>query len=116
MISIDRNGDPFTGDKAALKRHNNKLCKQAARAKADPSLVLPLPPGIASALDRVCSAAGFEDPRELLDLQIRRLDAMLASDRHLFDMLTRVTVTIDPSSLEKYHALIGQEPKELQDE
>lgn len=74
--------------------------------------MLPLPPGIAAALDRVCSTAGFEDPRELLDLQIRRLDALLTSDRHLFDMLTRVTVTIDPSSLEKYHALIGQEPED----
>ena len=100
----DRNGDPFTGTTADLKRHNNKLCKRAARANADPELVLPLPPGIAAALDRVCSAAGFEDPRELLDLQIRRLDALLTSDRQLFEVLTRVTVTV--TGLEKYYALL----------
>jgi hypothetical protein len=42
----DRNGDPFTGTPAELKRHNNKLCKQASRAKADPVLSLPLPAGL----------------------------------------------------------------------
>lgn len=105
MSLIDRNGQIFDGDKAALKRHNNKLCKQASRAKADPVLQLPLPPGIAAALDRICAAGGFEDPRELIDLQIRRLDALLASDRQLFNALTRVTVTV--GSLEKWHALLG---------
>lgn len=105
MSLIDRNGQPFDGDKAALKKHNNKLCKQAARAKADPVLELPLPPGIAAALARVCEAGGFEDPRELIDLQIRRLDALLTSDRHLFEQLTRVTVTL--GSLAKWHALLG---------
>jgi len=108
---LDRNGDPFTGTPADLKRHNNKLCKRAARAAADPTLVLPLPPGIAAALDRVCAAGGFEDPRELLDLQIRRLDALLtAGDRQLFDALTRVTVTIPTDSLNHYFALLGDEP------
>lgn len=107
----DRNGDPFTGTPAELKRHNNKLCKRAARAKADPALVLPLPPGIKAALDRVCEAGGFEDPRELLDLQIRRLDALLAAgERQLFDALTRVTVTIPTDSLNHYFALLGEEP------
>lgn len=107
----DRNGDPFTGTPAELKRHNNKLCKQASRAKADPTLVLPLPPGIKAALDRVCAAGGFEDPRELLDLQIRRLDALLsAGDRQLFDALTRVTVTIPTDSLNHYFALLGDDP------
>ncbi len=105
---IDRNGEFFTGTPAELKRHNNKLCKRLARAAATPSLVLPLPPGIAAALDRVCTAAGFEDPRELLDLQIRRLDALLTHDRQLFDALTRVTVTV--SGLEKYYPLLGEEP------
>lgn len=105
MSHTDRNGQPFEGDKAALKRHNNKLCKQASRAKADPVLQLPLPPGIAAALDRVCKAGGFEDPRELIDLQIRKLDALLTSDRQLFDELTRVTVTVGP--LDKWHELLG---------
>lgn len=107
----DRNGDPFTGTPADLKRHNNKLCKQASRAKGDPVLSLPLPPGIKAALDRVCAAGGFDDPRELLDLQIRRLDALLAAgDRQLFDALTRVTVTIPTDSLNRYFALLGDDP------
>lgn len=111
MSLKDRNGDPFTGTPAELKRHNNKLCKRASRAKADPVLELPLPPGIKAALDRVCAAGGFEDPRELLDLQIRRLDALLAAgDRQLFDALTRVTVTIPTGSLNHYFALLGDEP------
>lgn len=111
MSLTDRNGDPFTGTPVELKRHNNTLCKRASRAKADPTLVLPLPPGIKAALDRVCVAAGFDDPRELLDLQIRRLDALLAAgDRHLFDALTRVTVTIPTDSLNHYFALLGDEP------
>lgn len=107
----DRNGEPFTGTPADLKRHNNKLCKQASRAKADPTLVLPLPPGIKAALDRVCAAGGFEDPRELLDLQIRRLDTLLtAGDRQLFDALTRVTVTLPTGSLDHYFPLLGNDP------
>lgn len=107
----DRNGHFFTGSREDLKRHNNKLCKQASRAKADPTLVLPLPRGIKAALDRVCVAGGFEDPRELLDLQIRRLGALLAAgDRQLFDALTRVTVTIPTDSLNRFFAQLGSEP------
>lgn len=106
----DRNGDPFTGTPDELKRHNAKLRKQASRAKADPVLELPLPPGVAAALERICTAAGFEDPRELIDLQIRRLDALLISDRHLFDSLTSVTVTV--GSLDKWLVLLGEEPVE----
>lgn len=106
----DRNGEPFTGTKEELKRHNNKLCKRAGRAKADPVLSLPLPAGIAQALERICAAAGYEDPRELLDLQIRRLDALLTSDRQLFDALTRMTVTIAPGSLDHFFPLLGNEP------
>lgn len=80
---FDRNGDPFTGTPADLKRHNNKLCKQASRAKADPTLVLPLPPGIKAALDRVCAAGGFEDPRELLSTLILKLERIWdAGDCH----------------------------------
>lgn len=105
MRPCDRNGQPFTGTPEELKRHNAKLRKQASRAKAAPVLELPLPPGIDAALNRVCAAAGFEDPRELLDLQIRSLDALLVSDRQLFDALTRVTVTV--SGLEKYYPLLN---------
>lgn len=108
MSLIDRNGDPFDGDKAALKRHNNKLCKQASRAKADPTLVLPLPPGIKAALDRVCAAGGFEDQREGLSQLILGADRLLANDRHAFDALVRVTVTI--GSVDKWLPLIGEAP------
>lgn len=104
----DRNGDPFTGTPADLKRHNNKLCKQASRAKADPVLSLPLPPGLARALDRICEAGGFTDLREGLSQLILGADRLLPSDRHAFDDLVRVTVTV--GNLDKWLPLIGDEP------
>lgn len=104
----DRNGDPFTGTPADLKRHNNKLCKQASRAKADPVLGLPLPPGIGAALDRVCAAGGFTDLREGLSQLILGADRLLASDRQAFDGIVRVTVTI--GNLDKWLPLLGDEP------
>ena len=107
MISIDRNGDPFTGTPADLKRHNNKLCKQASRAKADPTLVLPLPPGLAGPLDRICEAGGFTDVREALSQLILGADRLLTSDRHAFDALVAVTVTV--GCLDKWLPLLGQE-------
>lgn len=104
----DRNGSPFTGTPADLKRHNNKLCKQASRAKADPVLSLPLPPGIKAALDRVCESGGFTDQREGLSQLILGADRLLASDRHAFDALVAVTVTV--GCLDKWLPLIGDEP------
>lgn len=110
MTLTDRNGHPFAGTPVELKRHNNKLCKQASRAKADPVLSLPLPPGIKAALDRVCAAGGFEDLREGLSQLILGADRLLASDRHAFDELVRVMVTI--GSVDKWLPLIGDEPAE----
>lgn len=104
----DRNGDPFTGTPAELKRHNNKLCKRAGRAKADPTLVLPLPPGLSAALDRICEAGGFTDQREALSQLILGADRLLTSDRHVFEALTRVTVTV--GNLDKWLPLIGEKP------
>ena len=108
MKLTDRNGDPFTGTPADLKRHNNKLCKQASRAKADPVLSLPLPPGIKAALDRVCAAGWFEDPREGLSQLILGADRLIDSDGQGFRDLIKVTVTI--GSVDKWLPLIGYEP------
>lgn len=105
---FDRNGDPFTGTPADLKRHNNKLCKQASRAKADPVLSLPLPPGLARALDRICTAGGFTDLREGLSQLILGTDRLLTNDRHAFDALVRVTVTV--GNLDKWLPLLGDDP------
>ena len=103
MSLRDRNGELFTGTKEELKRHNNKLCKQIARAKekANPTPSIDLSPGIAAALERVCAAGGFENATELFNLHVLRLDKLLASDRHLFDLLTSVTVTV--GDLSKYY-------------
>lgn len=110
MSLKDRNGDLFTGTPAELKRHNNKLCKRASRAKADPVLELPLPPGIKAALDRVCAAGGFEDPRELVSLLILKLERIWdAGDRHQFEYLTNMTVTV--GNLDKWLPLLGDEPE-----
>lgn len=104
----DRNGTPFTGTPAELKRHNNKLCKQASRAKADPTLVLPLPPGLARALDRICEAGGFTDLREGLSQLVLGADRLLTNDSHAFDALVAVTVTV--GNLDKWLPLIGDDP------
>lgn len=111
---LDRNGHPFSGTPEELKRHNAKLRKQASRAAAEPVLSLPLPPGTAAALERICAAAGFDDSRELIAAQVHRLDALLASDRHAFDQQTRVTVTV--GNLDKWLPLIGAEPEQGEDE
>lgn len=113
-IQRDRNGDPFTGTPEELKRHNAKLRKQASRAAAEPVLSLPLPPGTAAALERICAAARFDDPRELLAAQVHRLDALLSSDRPAFEQQTRVTVTV--GNLDKWLPLIGAEPEQGEDE
>lgn len=104
----DRNGDPFEGTPAELKRHNNKLCKREARAAA-PEFSMPLPTGTSAALTRVADAAGCS-PQELLTTHIHLLDELLSSgDCHTFKRFTERTVTV--SGLEKYFHLIGQEPE-----
>lgn len=108
VLLRDRNGDPFTGTPADLKRHNNKLCKQASRAKADPVLSLPLPAGIKAALDRVCAAGWFEDPREALSQLILGADRLIDSDSQGFRDLIKVTVTI--GSVDKWLPLLGEDP------
>jgi hypothetical protein len=67
-----------------------------------------LPPGIARALDRICEAGGFTDLREGLSQLILGAGRLLASDRHAFDELVRVTVTV--GSLDKWLPLIGDAP------
>lgn len=106
---IDRNGKPFDGTPEDLKRHNAKLRKQESRARAVPNLTLPTPAGTQRALDRICKASGFDDPREFLAHQIHRLDALLTSDSHAFVEQTRVTVTV--GNLDKWLPLIGAEPE-----
>lgn len=101
----DREGQPFAGTKAELVKHNNKLCKRAARAKADPTLGLPLPKGLGEALYRICEAGRFEDPREAVSQLILGADRMITADRPGFDALTKVTVTI--GDLGKWLPMIG---------
>jgi len=105
----DRNGEPFEGTPAELKRHNNKLAKRAARAAA-PEFSMPLPTGTSAALSRVADAAGCS-PQELLTTHIHLLDELLSSgDCHTFKRFTERTVTV--SGLEKYFHLLGEEPAE----
>lgn len=104
-IEYDRNGDPFEGTPDELRKHNDKLRKRAARAKADPVLSLPLPPGTAAALADVMQRAGFDDPRDFIAFQIHRLAAL---DSPEFDAQAKRTVRV--SGLDKYLAKIGGKP------
>jgi len=101
----DREGQPFAGTKAELVKHNNKLCKRASRAKAYPTLELPLPKGLGEALYRICQAGRFEDPREAVSQLILGADRMIDRDRPGFDELIKVTVTI--GDLDKWLPMIG---------
>ena len=84
------------------KREAARLRKQRSRAKAEPTLVLPLPPGLAQKLERICVAGGFEDPRELISNLILNAEAAYdAGDRHEFERMVRVTVT-PMNGLDKY--------------
>lgn len=87
----DRNGEPFEGTAAELRRHNDKLRKRDERAKADPTVVLPLPPGTAKALADVMQRAGFDDARDFLAYQIHRLASL---DSPEFEAQTRRTVQV----------------------
>lgn len=109
----DRNGDPFEGTPAELKRWNNTLCKRAARAKST-QFSMPLPLGTSQALDRVAEAAGCS-PQELIATHISLLDELLSSgDCQTFKRFTERTVTV--SGLEKYFHLIGAEPTDDEQE
>lgn len=75
----DRNGQPFDGTAAELKRHNAKLKKQAQRAgKRQVSLVLE--DRAAAALDRVMKFAGMGQPLELFSQQVLKLEQLIDGD------------------------------------
>jgi len=80
------------------KREAARLRKQRSRANAEPTLVLPLPAGLAQKLERICAAGGYEDPRELISNLILNAER---ADRHEFERMVRVTVT-PMSGLDKY--------------
>ena len=106
---IDREGNPFAGTKAEFAKHQDKLRKRRDRA-AMPEVVLPFPPGTAAALDRVLTAAGFDDRRDFLAFQIHRLADLLDSDRPAFDAQAKRTVRL--GNMGKYLARVGGEPAE----
>lgn len=87
------------------QREAARLRKQRSRANNKP-LELPLPEGTRAALDRVAAAAGFTDRREVLSMQIHKLDQLLQCDRHAFDQWVRFTVTLGDVSkyIERLHA------------
>ena len=53
------------------------LRKRRSRAKLGQRIELPLPPGTAEALARICHAGSFEDQREAISTMIHRIDALL---------------------------------------
>lgn len=105
----DRNGDAFEGSPDELRRHNDKLRKRDARAKADPVITLPLPAGTAAALADVMARAGFDDPRDFLAFQIHRLASL---DSPEFDAQAKRTVRV--TGLEPYlEQIAGFVPPEV---
>lgn len=79
----------------AARREAARLRKQKSRAKAVPELKLPMPPGIAAALEEILAASpDFDDPRDFLSFQILRLQGLLKRDGHSFEQQTKRTVTI----------------------
>lgn len=101
MTLHDRNGAPFHGTKEELRRHNNTLAQRARRASLR-RLELQLPAGTGAALDRICARGGFEEPQELLALQIHRLDRLSDAE---FDQWVKFNTA--PGDLSKYHDQIG---------
>jgi hypothetical protein len=114
---LDRNGQPFEGTAAELKKHNDKLRKRQARAvPSDPVISLPLPAGTAAALADVMARAGFDDPRDFLAFQIHRLALLDSPD---FELQTKRTVRVRANDLKKYHHLLDgftPDPEDTDDE
>lgn len=105
----DRDGQPFDGTAADLKRHNAKLRQRARRAKAPRHIELP----VSGALDRAIAAnmarGGFDDARELIELvqlNLARLDddtfqRVTAVPRHdVSDVVARYAHLIHPTQPE----------------
>ena len=92
-------------------REAARIRKANSRAKCD-RLDMPMPRGTAEALNRIAAAAGFDDRRECVAWVVHTLDALLTSDRHVFDAIT--SVTTKPGDLSKYYGQLGIEvPDEL---
>lgn len=75
------------GIESAIRRVAARDRKRASRAGKG-RLELNLPAGTATALERVCEAAG-DAPVALLSQQIHKLDQLLAGDRAAFDAWVR---------------------------
>lgn len=110
----DRNGDPFKGTPAELRAWNNTLSQRARRA-GNGRLDMLLPPGTEAAMARVCEAAGFEDRRELVAMQIHKLDQLLSAAPEAFEAWVKFSTV--PGDLSKYVERIGRYvPPETDDE
>ena len=75
------------GIRVAVQRYDARLRKQRSRAATEQRVELPLPPGTAAALTRICEAAG-DAPVALLSTVIHRLDYLWTVAPVLFADIT----------------------------
>ncbi|QQG31295.1 hypothetical protein Psm1vBMR14_gp46 [Pseudomonas phage MR14] len=75
------------GIRIAAQRYDARLRKQRSRAATEQRVELPLPPGTAAALTRICEAAG-DAPVALLSTVIHMLDQVRLTDPATFKYLT----------------------------
>lgn len=75
------------GIRVAVQRYDARLRKQRSRAATEQRVELPLPPGTAAALTRICEAAG-DTPVALLSTVIHMLDQIRLTDPATFQYLT----------------------------
>ena len=95
-----------TGIKSAVEREMARLRKQRSRAATEQRVELPLPPGTAAALTRICEAAG-DEPVSLLSTVTHRLDQIRLDDPATFEYLTRPLKTDISGVVARRAHLIG---------
>lgn len=75
------------GIRMAVSKHDARVRKARSRAATEQRVELPLPPGTAAALARICEASG-DTPVGILSLLIHKFDAMLVEEPVRFHLLT----------------------------
>lgn len=89
--------------------------KRKSRAKLGTRVELPLPPGTAAALARICEASG-DTPVGLLSLLIHKFDAMLVEEPVRFHLLTLPPRADITDVVERHAHRIGAPVPEDEDE
>lgn len=94
------------GIRMAVSKHDARVRKARSRAATEQRVELPLPPGTAAALARICEASG-DSPVGTISLVIHTLDDCRANHPEIFKYLTTPPRTDVTNVVERHAHRIG---------